>query len=97
MIRSFDDEATLDIFNGLNSKRARSRLDVRLFPVAMRKLDMIGAASCLKDLKIPPSNYLEALKGELKGWHSIRINDQYRIIFRWVNDAAEDVNIVDYH
>lgn len=64
--------------------------------VARRKLDMIDAAALLIDLRVPPGNRLEALKGERAGQHSIRINDQWRICFVW-NDGAEDVEIVDYH
>ena len=64
--------------------------------IAKRKLDMIQYAIVLKDLKSPPNNQLEALKGALKGFYSIRINDQWRIIFRWTTEA-EDVDIVDYH
>lgn len=64
--------------------------------VARRKLEMLAAAGKLSDLKIPPGNRLEALKGDRLGQHSIRINDQWRICFRW-NDGAEDVEIIDYH
>ena len=97
MIESFSDEATHDIFDGLNTKKARKKLDTALFSVASRKLDMINAAVDLEDLRIPPSNRLEALKGDLKGKHSIRINDQYRIVFRWTAKGAEEVEIMDYH
>jgi len=62
-----------------------------------RKLRMIEIASTLDDLRVPPGNRLEALKGGRAGQHSIRINDQWRICFRWVEGAAEDVEIVDYH
>ncbi len=65
--------------------------------VALRKLDMIDAASVIGDLACPPGNGLEALKGDRKGQHSIRINDQFRICFRWTKQGAEDVEIVDYH
>ena len=64
---------------------------------ALRKLDMIAAAAVLADLKAPPGNRLEALKGDRKGQHSIRINGQYRICFRWTVQGAESVEIVDYH
>ena len=97
MIRSFSNDATQDIFDGVNSKKARKKLDTRLFPVAGRKLDMLNAAIDLEDLRIPPSNCLEALKGGLKGKHSIRINDQFRIVFRWTDGDAEEVEITDYH
>lgn len=97
MIQSFADSATEDIFNGLNSKRARKVLDPSLHPIAYRKLDMLNAAINLNDLKIPPVNRLEALKGNLKGKHSIRINDQYRIVFYWGIQGPEQVKIEDYH
>ena len=97
MIQSFEDDATEDIFNGINSKRARKRLDPLLNTVACRKLDMLNAATNLEDLKIPPANRLEALKGNLKGKYSIRINDQYRIIFSWGVKGPEKIAIVDYH
>lgn len=97
MIESFSDEATHNIFDGLNTKKARKKLDTALFSVASRKLDMINAAVDLEDLRIPPSNRLEALKGDLKGKHSIRINDQYRIVFCWTAKGAEEVEIMDYH
>lgn len=64
---------------------------------ALRKLDMIDSAEDLRDLKSPPGNRLEPLKGDRKGQHSIRINDQFRICFRWTKSGAEDVEIVDYH
>ncbi len=65
--------------------------------VALRKLQMLNRASALQDLRIPPGNRLEALKGGRKGQHSIRINDQWRVCFRWSERGAEDVEIVDYH
>jgi toxin HigB-1 len=97
MIRSFGDNGTQDIFNGINSKRARKKLDPSLHLVACRKLDMIDSAYTLNDLKAPPANCLEALKGSLKDYYSIRINDQYRIIFIWKPSGAENVEIIDYH
>jgi len=65
--------------------------------VALRKLLMLDAATRLEDLKVPPNNRLEPLKGDRRGFHSIRINLQYRVCFRWVTGNAEDVEIVDYH
>lgn len=65
--------------------------------IALRKLDMIDAAQVLSDLTSPPGNRLEALKGDRKGQHSIRINDQFRICFKWTEQGAEGVEIVDYH
>jgi toxin HigB-1 len=65
--------------------------------VALRKLDLIEYAEKLQDLKAPPSNHLEKLSGNLKGWHSIRINDQWRVIFKWAQKGPEKIRIVDYH
>lgn len=97
MIQSFADSATEDIFNGLSSKRAREKLDPSLYSVACRKLDMLDAAIDLNDLKTPPANRLEALKGSLKGQYSIRINDQYQIVFIWGTQGPEQVEMIDYH
>lgn len=97
MIQSFADEATADIFNGINSKCTRKKLDLALHRAASRKLDMLNAAIDLNDLKVPPANRLEALKGKLKGKYSIRINDQYRLIFNWGIRGPEQVEIIDYH
>lgn len=73
------------------------RLPADIQQTARRKLRMLNAAAGLDDLRIPPANRLEALKGERKGQYSIRINDQWRICFRWNDGAASDVEIVDYH
>lgn len=97
MIVSFGDKGTEDIYHGVNSKEARATLPRDLWPVAQRKLDMIDAAHVLQDLAAPPSNHLEALKGDLAGWHSIRINKQYRVIFEWKDNGAHDLTIIDYH
>lgn len=97
MILSFANQGTENIFDGLNSKSARKILDPSLHAIASRKLDMIDSAIDLNDLKIPPSNRLEALKEDLKGKFSIRINDQYRITFIWKMQGAEYVEIIDYH
>lgn len=79
----FADRGTEDIFNGSNTKAARQTLPRELWKIAQRKLDMLQAASRIDDLRVPPGNRLKALGGDLKGYHSIRINDQYRIVFRW--------------
>ncbi len=97
MIRSFGDGGTQDIFNGINSKRARKKLDLVLHAIARRKLDMINFALSIDDLRVPPANHLEILKGRLKNFYSIRINDQYRIVFSWGELGAEEVEIIDYH
>jgi proteic killer suppression protein len=96
VIVSFGDGATEDVWNGRASARAR-RFGPDVLKTVRRKLDMVEAAHVLDDLRVPPGNRLEALKGDLKGLHGIRVNDQWRIVFRWVNGAAEDVRITDYH
>lgn len=96
MIINFGDKTTRDIYHGINSKEAR-KMSSQIWKVAARKLDMVNVAHALQDLLVPPGNKLEALKGNLKGFQSIRINDQYRIIFRWINNNADNVKIVDYH
>jgi proteic killer suppression protein len=97
VIESFADKATEDIFNGVNSTEARRRLPRDLWRIAFRKLDQLDSATTLNDLKAPPGNRLEALKGEMAGRHSIRINDQYRICFEWAESTAKLVAIIDYH
>lgn len=91
MIRSFKCKETKALYDG---ERTRHWQDVR--KVAFRKLDMLNAAKVLTDLTRPPGNRLEALSGNRLGQHSIRINDQWRICFRWTEEP-EDVEIVDYH
>jgi len=97
VIRAFADQATEDVFNGKNSPAARRACPRALWSTAFRKLDQIDSATELNDLSIPPGNRLEALKGARKGQHSIRINEQYRICFRWTETGADEVEIVDYH
>jgi proteic killer suppression protein len=93
MIRSFADRATEQLF-----RNGECIAQWRAFKaVALRKLDMVDAATRLEDLKSPPGNRLEALKGDRKGQHSIRINQQWRICFRWSAEGPEAVEIVDYH
>ena len=96
MITSFGDQATEDLFHGKATKRVR-RYPADVRRVSVRKLDMLNAAHDLRDLRSPPGNRLEALRGDLKGYHSIRINDQWRVIFRWRGTDAEQVQVVDYH
>jgi proteic killer suppression protein len=96
MIRSFADAATRDIWNGVNSKAAR-RLPRPLWPVIRRKLDQLDAVTQLDDLRVPPGNRLHALTGDLPGHHAIRVNDQYRIVFRFEGHDAHDVRCTDYH
>lgn len=97
MIRSFGDQATDDLFDGRNTKAARQRLPRSLWKVAARKLDALDQAEILDDLRVPPGNRLEALRGDRHGQHSIRINGQYRICFRWTDSGPVDVEVVDYH
>ena len=99
MINSFANIGSEDIYNGRNSADARRLLPHSLRNVAARKLDQIDAAPILDDLRVPPGNRLEALKADRAGQYSIRINDQYRICFKWsaTGAGAEDVEIVDYH
>lgn len=92
MIRSFADRDTERLAN-----RERVRAFVNIERVALRKLMMLDAAAALDDLKVPPGNRLEALKGDRAGFFSIRVNDQYRICFRWENGDAYDVELTDYH
>ena len=96
MIASFGDQATEDLYHGLRSRHAR-QLPIDLWRTARRKLDMIEYASGLQDLLVPPGNRLEALRGDLRGYYSIRINAQWRVLFRWHEGAAHEVTIVDYH
>jgi len=94
MIHTFGDARTEDIYHGRNTARTRG-LSVDIVRATGRKLDMINAAHTLSDLASPGNN-LEALKGNLAGYHSIRVNDQWRVIFRWSN-GAYGVKLVDYH
>ena len=96
MVVSFGDRATEDLFHGRRSKHMR-RLPPDIVSVALRKLDMLNAARSLQDLMCPPGNRLEALRDDLRGHHSIRINDQWRVVFRWLSGDAHDVRITDYH
>jgi toxin HigB-1 len=96
LIQSFGDKRTEDLFQGISSRETR-KFPADLIKVAVRKLDMLNAAYQLEDLRSPPGNRLEALKGDLKGFYSIRINDQWRIIFQWQNGNVLAVKIVDYH
>ena len=92
MIVSFKDADTEALASGWRVKRF-----VNIQLVARRKLRQLQIAGRLEDLRVPPGNRLEALRGERAGQHSIRVNDQYRVCFRWTMAGAEDVEIVDYH
>jgi len=97
MIVSFRSKGTEDVFNGLASKTSKKACPRNAWRVTRRKLDQLDSATKLSELRIPPGNRLEALKGDRKGQHSIRINDQYRICFVWTRVGPKDVEIVDYH
>lgn len=93
MIKNFRSREAEKIWNGVRSKR----LPQDIQQIARRKLRMLNNARSLNDLRVPPANRLEALKGSRSGQHSIRVNDQWRICFVWVDGDAVNVEIVDYH
>lgn len=93
MIRGFADAETATIWAG----RRSGKLPADIQPAALRKLRMLNQARVLEDLRVPPGNRLEALRGTRSGQHSIRINNQWRICFIWHDSGASDVEIVDYH
>lgn len=93
MIDSFADRRTAALFR----REVVKGLPVDLQRSALRKLLMLDAASRLEDLRVPPGNRLEALRGDLRGHHSIRVNDQWRIVFRWSDGRAAEVRLIDYH
>jgi len=97
MIQSFKTAGTEDIFNGRRTQAARRTCPQSLWKIAIRKLDQLDSVTALPELQIPPGNRLEALKGDRQGQQSIRINDQYRICFRWTEPGPAEVEIVDYH
>lgn len=93
MIKTFGDKESEKIWNGIRSKKLPNEIQ----DVARRKFRMLNNAQDVNDLRIPPANRLEKLKGNLKDYYSIRINNQWRIIFQWLNNDSYDVKIVDYH
>ena len=93
MIKAFDDRETEKIWNGIMSKK----LPIEIQDIARRKLRMLNSAQNLSDLRIPPANKLEKLKGILQEFYSIRINNKWRIVFQWIGNDAYEVKIVDYH
>src|SRR2546429_4726602 len=97
MIVNFRDDRTEDVFNGRRSRKANKACPAELWRVARRKLDQLDSVRRLDELRIPPGNHLESLRGDRKGQYSIRINDQYRICFAWSEWGPTDVEIVDYH
>jgi proteic killer suppression protein len=96
VIVGYADEATRDVHRGVESRAAR-RFGAYVRVVARRKLDLIGAAADIRDLAVPPGNRLEKLKGRLAGFCSIRVNDQFRIVFKFQAGQATHVQLVDYH
>lgn len=97
MIVVFKDQGTEDIFNGENTKAARRTCPESSWKVAARKLDQLDSVTTLDELRVPWGNRLEALTGDRKGQHSIRINEQYRICFIWSDQGPDEVEIADYH
>jgi proteic killer suppression protein len=96
VIRTLADDMTRDIWNGVNSKAAR-RIPRVLWLIVRRKLDQIDAVTRLDDLKVPPGSRLHPLTGGLRGWHVLRVNNQYRIVFRFEGADAFEVRCTDYH
>ena len=95
VIKSFADRPTEDLFHGNATKRIR-RFPHGVQKTALRRFDVLSAARKLDDLR-SPGNRLEALKGALRGWYSIRVNDQWRVVFRWRDGHVYDVRLCDYH
>jgi proteic killer suppression protein len=96
VIVSFGDRATEDLYHNRPTSRAR-RFPQDVVGLALVKLDMLNGSAAVLDLRSPPGNRLEALKGALKGFRSIRVNDQWRLVFRWEGNNALDVRLMDYH
>ena len=96
VVQSFRDETTADLFRERNTRAAR-RIPRELWRVVQRKLKLLDAAARLQDLLIPAGNRLEPLKGDQAGRHSIRVNDQFRVTFRWENGNAYEVGVEDHH
>ena len=93
---SFGDDATADLYHGRDTRRIR-RFPPTIISAALRKFDMLNAAYRLDDLREPPGNRLELLKADLRGYYSIRVNEQWRIVFRWEDNNAHEVSLTDYH
>ena len=96
VIASFGDRATEDLYHGRRTSRVR-RLPPDIVASALRKMDVIRAAHRLQDLRSPPGNRLEALSGNYEGFYSIRVNQQWRLVFRWEHDSAYELSLKDYH
>jgi proteic killer suppression protein len=96
VISSFGDATTADIYHGSDTKAAR-RISRELWGRVQQKLDLLNASTSIDDLRVPPANRLEKLRGDLAGFFSIRVNQQYRIIFKFANGNCEQVRCTDYH
>ena len=96
MIRTLADDTTRDIWNGVNSKAAR-RVPKDVWPIVRRKLDQLDAVTRLEDLRVPPGNRLHSLGAALRGFYAIRVNDQFRVVFRFDGGDAFEVRCTDYH
>ena len=96
MISSFGDETIADIYHGNDTKSAR-RIRRELWSRIQHKLDLLNACTSIEDLRIPPANRLQKLHGDRVGFYRIRVNQQYRIVFRFVNGKCAEVRCIDYH
>lgn len=96
MIQSFGNKMTQDLFTGKQAKETR-HYPAELHRITLRKLALIDYATQVNQLKIPPGNRLEKLRGDYIGFYSLRVNDQWRVIFKWSGENATDVSIIDYH
>jgi toxin HigB-1 len=96
VISSFGDSTTAEIYHGSDTKAAR-RIRRELWDRVQRKLDLLNACTSVEDLRMPPANRLEKLRGDLAGFYSIRVNQQYRIVFKFANGNCEEVRCTDYH
>ncbi|MFZ0788049.1 MAG: type II toxin-antitoxin system RelE/ParE family toxin [Chromatiaceae bacterium] len=96
MIVSFGDRASEDLYHNRATSRVR-RFPPDVVALALIKMDLLNGATAMLDLRSPPGNRLKALKGDLKGYHSIRVNDQWRLVFRWESNDAHEVRLMDYH
>lgn len=97
MIVAFRDQGAEDVFNGVDSRAANKCCPKSLWQIAGRKLDQLDSVKKLIELRIPPGNRLEALRGSRRGQYSIRINDQFRVCFHWTTSGPTNVEIIDYH
>jgi proteic killer suppression protein len=97
MIQSFVDTGSEDVFNGHNTRAARKVCPQTLWSIAARKFDQLDSVEILDELRIPPGNRLEELVGNRRGQYSIRINQRYRICFKWTESGPSEVEIIDYH